>query len=49
LQGVLLTHDAVVSTVAAVQAYLGQVTYGEKIDENHCMLSYLPLAHIFDR
>ena len=51
LQGVLLTHRAVVATVAAQLEYLGLVgsTMGGGLGPNDVMLSYLPLAHIFDR
>lgn len=48
-QGVMIEHSAVVATVAATLTYLGQVTVEKTMDESDCMLSYLPLAHIFDR
>ena len=51
LQGVLITHRAVVSTVAAQIDYLTLVgpNMGGPFGANDVMLSYLPLAHIFDR
>jgi long-subunit acyl-CoA synthetase (AMP-forming) len=51
VQGVLLTHRAVVATVAAQIKYLGLVgsTMGGGLGPDDVMLSYLPLAHIFDR
>ncbi len=53
LQGVLLTHRAVVATVAATVVFLDQIApnvgNGESVNKNDVMLSYLPLAHIFDR
>ena len=52
-QGVLLTHRAVVSVAAATKDFLDQISCnigkGESVNENDCILSYLPLAHIFDR
>lgn len=47
-KGVLLTHSAVIATVNSLISFLYDVT------NFHCgigdsMLSYLPLAHIFDR
>lgn len=52
-QGVLLTHRAVIATVAATVAFLDQIApnvgNGESVNQNDVMLSYLPLAHIFDR
>lgn len=51
MQGVLITHRAVVSTVAAQIDYLRLVgpTMGGGLGPDDVMLSYLPLAHIFDR
>lgn len=46
-KGVMLTHAAVVSTTAGLLAYLEQT--GMKMGPGDAMLSYLPLAHIFDR
>jgi long-chain acyl-CoA synthetase len=46
-KGVLLTHSALCYTIAGLDAFLDQV--GEKLHEEDVMLSYLPLAHIFDR
>jgi long-subunit acyl-CoA synthetase (AMP-forming) len=52
-QGVLLTHRAVVATVAALIAFLEQVKgnlgSGGGLGPHDSTLSYLPLAHIFDR
>ena len=50
-QGVLITHRAVVSTVAAQIEYLSMVgpSMGGGLSPDDVMLSYLPLAHIFDR
>ena len=49
----LLTHRSVVSTAAALIKYLDQVKGNLGIHgglgPNDSMLSYLPLAHIFDR
>ena len=47
-QGVLITHEAVLSCVAAQDAYLGQAGIG-KFGPGDSILSYLPLAHVFDR
>ena len=51
MQGVLITHRAVVSTVAAQIDYLSLVgpVMGGGLGPDDVMLSYLPLAHIFDR
>jgi len=51
LQGVLLTHRAVVSTVAAQIDYVSLIgsSMGGGFSTDDVMLSYLPLAHIFDR
>lgn len=43
----MISHSAVIAEVAGVHAFLRQI--GESIGENDVMLSYLPLAHIFDR
>jgi long-chain acyl-CoA synthetase len=48
-QGVMLSHAAVIAEVAGLQAFLKQIPAGITIDEHDAMLSYLPLAHIFDR
>ena len=47
LQGVELSHRAVVWTVAGVRKYLQLVGYD--MNCNDSQISYLPLAHIFDR
>lgn len=47
LQGVLITHKAVVATCAGIYDFLEVV--GAKLGCEDVMLSYLPLAHIFDR
>lgn len=53
LQGVLLTHRAVVAVTIATKAFLDQISAnvgkGESLDERDVFASYLPLAHIFDR
>ena len=51
LQGVLLTHRAVIATVAAQIDYTALVgpSMGGGFSTDDVMLSYLPLAHIFDR
>lgn len=47
-KGVLLKHSAVVATVASLVAFLEDVA-DEHIGVGDVTLSYLPLAHIFDR
>lgn len=47
LQGVELTHNAVLSAVFSLDAYT--VSVGSTLDEKDVFLSFLPLAHIFDR
>jgi long-subunit acyl-CoA synthetase (AMP-forming) len=52
LQGVLIKHSAMVACVAGQKVYLEQIAPnvdGESLTEADVMLSYLPLAHIFDR
>jgi len=47
MQGVEISHRAEAATVAGLQTFLQNVGY-----ELHCNdseISYLPLAHIFDR
>ena len=46
-KGVLLKHSAVVNTLAGLLEYLNNV--GLVLGEEDLYLSYLPLAHIFDR
>jgi long-chain acyl-CoA synthetase len=46
-KGVLLTHRAVAATIAQCGANLDM--HGESVGEDDCYLSFLPLAHIFDR
>jgi long-chain acyl-CoA synthetase len=46
-KGVELTHAAVVATIASLTSYLRIV--GVSLGPGDSMLSYLPLAHIFDR
>jgi long-chain acyl-CoA synthetase len=50
-KGVLITHAAVLTTVAGQRAGMDQVggAMGERFTPGDVMLSYLPLAHIFDR
>lgn len=43
----LLKHSAVVAAVANVKSYLSE--WGTNMGPGDSMLSYLPLAHIFDR
>jgi long-subunit acyl-CoA synthetase (AMP-forming) len=43
----MISHRAVLSTIAGLVAYLEQL--GEKMNHNDVFLSFLPLAHIFDR
>ena len=45
----MISHSAVISEVAGVHAFLKQISYGSTITEDDVVLSYLPLAHIFDR
>ena len=49
LQGVMLSHRAVISEVAGLHAFLKQIGEGTTVTEKDVVLSYLPLAHIFDR
>jgi len=46
-KGVMLTHKAVVAGVANIHFYCKANNLN--FDQNDTMLSYLPLAHIFDR
>ncbi|KAG2442580.1 hypothetical protein HXX76_002665 [Chlamydomonas incerta] len=46
-KGVMIPHRAVVSTIAAILAFLEFCK--EKMGPSDSYLSYLPLAHIFDR
>jgi hypothetical protein len=50
MQGVLLTHRALVSVVAATKAFIDQISpniaNGESIDQNDAILSYLPLVSV---
>lgn len=46
-KGVEISHRAEVATVAGVQTFLQNVGY--ELDYNDSEISYLPLAHIFDR
>jgi long-subunit acyl-CoA synthetase (AMP-forming) len=51
-KGVELSHGAVVSTVAGMEAFLASIADGPRsfsLGVDDVMLSYLPLAHIFDR
>ena len=43
----MLTHASVVATVASQRVFLDSL--GETLDEKDVFISYLPLAHIFDR
>jgi len=46
-KGVMLTHEAIVTTIASCDAYLRSC--GETLLPDDCYLSFLPLAHVFDR
>eukprot|EP00899_Mesostigma_viride_P000325 jgi/Mesvir1/10293/Mv16422-RA.1 len=46
-KGVMLTHKMVLSTMSAVEKFLHDMQFEFLKDE--VMISYLPLAHIFDR
>lgn len=46
-KGVMIPHRAVVSTIAGILAFLDFCK--EKMGPSDSYLSYLPLAHIFDR
>lgn len=46
-KGVLLTHAAVAKMIASLNKYT--TVYAEKLGPSDVYLSYLPLAHIFDR
>jgi long-chain acyl-CoA synthetase len=50
-KGVLISHGAVLTTVAGQRAGMDQMggPMGERFTPDDVMLSYLPLAHIFDR
>ena len=48
-QGVMLSHSAVISEVAGLHSFLKQIGEGTSISQDDVVLSYLPLAHIFDR
>lgn len=52
-QGALIKHSAVLATVIGTIEYLRSVASkfegGHTLDSSDRMLSYLPLAHIFDR
>lgn len=45
-KGVMLTHKAVLATVQSTNIFLQAVC---PFDDKDVFLSYLPLAHIFDR
>ncbi len=45
----MISHAAVVAEVAGLHAFLKQISHGNTITESDVVLSYLPLAHIFDR
>ncbi|KAK9668396.1 hypothetical protein RND81_13G057400 [Saponaria officinalis] len=46
-KGVLLSNESITTMVGGVISFLASVN--EKLSENDVYLSYLPLAHIFDR
>lgn len=47
MQGVLITHQMVLSAIAALVALVEQAPGVEKLDHNDSYFSYLPLAHVF--
>ena len=51
LQVVMLTHWNILSVVAGQMAAINQVAgrFGEKSNQDNVMISYLPLAHVFER
>jgi long-subunit acyl-CoA synthetase (AMP-forming) len=51
MQGVMLTHANLLAVVAGQLGAINQVggRYGQKFTQDDVMISYLPLAHIFDR
>ena len=51
VQGVMLTHANLLSVVAGQLGAINQVggRYGQTFTQEDVMISYLPLAHIFDR
>ncbi|XP_040987230.1 long chain acyl-CoA synthetase 4-like [Juglans microcarpa x Juglans regia] len=46
-KGVMISNESIIALLAGVKRLLESVN--EKLDENDVYLSYLPLAHIFDR
>ncbi|KAF5833204.1 hypothetical protein DUNSADRAFT_10554 [Dunaliella salina] len=46
-KGVMITHNSMVHTIAGVKLFMEH--QGETLGPNDVFLSYLPLAHIFDR
>ncbi|XP_022738098.1 long chain acyl-CoA synthetase 4-like isoform X1 [Durio zibethinus] len=46
-KGVLISNDSIVTLIAGVKRLLGRVN--EQLTEKDVYISYLPLAHIFDR
>ena len=50
-QGVMLTHANLLAVVAGQRAAIDQIggAYGQRFTPEDTMISYLPLAHIFDR
>jgi len=47
VQGVEITHDGMVHVIASQNAFVASI--GAAFNENEVYLSFLPLAHIFDR
>lgn len=47
LQGVQLTHENVMAAIISLQIFVTQTGMG--LDDTDVFLSFLPLAHIFDR
>ena len=46
-KGVLIKHKNVLADISAAKTFV--VNAGEEFGPGDCFLSYLPLAHIFDR
>jgi long-subunit acyl-CoA synthetase (AMP-forming) len=46
-KGVMITHSALVATIAGCNQYLA--SFNETLGPEDSYLSFLPLAHVFDR
>ena len=49
MQGVMLTHVSVLRVILSIIKYLEVVTPDFNQEGEMCYMSFLPLAHIFDR